>query len=303
VDLPAGPDRAVPWEPASEGDAVLVLRLVNLAWSAARLRDASVGHGAVAVARRVVRGAAPAARAAGVVAGMSVAAARRRCPRLRLVRPVEARTLRQAVIDWLGGAVGAARVEGAAIVVPWSVGQDEAGALSRAERLLRRLWQAFGVEVRGVIARESKAGRVVAGLLGPREVALVPDEAQRAWAGRPTRRVAVGEAGGDWCGPSVPDVEGVVVLARALASGAAPRGATLRVRSVSGVTDLPIPRPSRAVGLAASIEPRLRIALARADAVEGLRLRTTRGARAADVRPRDVRRAVTPQLALLPGAR
>ncbi len=227
VDLPRGPAPTVtPVAESGEG-AWLALRLRNLPWSAARLRDPSAGHGLIAVAGARVVGVSPAAREAGVVRGMSLPAARRRCPRVKLVAPAATATLADAVSTWLTGRFPSA-VAGRTWLIPVPQHPTTAGAVAQADALARLLWQVFGVECTAAVAGSAAAARAAVGWLGPRQIAAIPADADGAVVVAGVRRVVARGAGRRWRGAPRPDVEGVAEVIRLL-SGNIPAGRAVAV--------------------------------------------------------------------------
>lgn len=296
VELPVGPARAVAWEGTAQGDHVLAIRLVNTAWAAVRRSDPSVGNGVVAVGKSVVRGVSPAARSVGVESGMSMRVALRRCPRLRVVPPRQGVSLIQEVVAWLGGAMGPVVQTGGVLLVPWSADPDPGVSLARQERLLRRLWQAFGVEANTAVAASARAASVVVRMLDRGEVAAVPSGAEDAWSGRPARGLVAGARQGSWTGPALPDVEGILSTACALLDALGPAACVLRWRTGGRQVELEIPEHSRGVSRGRIAEPRLRVALARNGPVDRLEVSARKA-------PPVVPRGLSPQLALLAGVR
>jgi hypothetical protein len=212
------------------------VRPAALAWSAARLLSPAAGHGAVVVADRRVLGASPVARSRGIIRGMSLALARRRCPNLQVWAAAEG-ALQQSVGERLGGWLGPVTgIRGGFLArLPANCGEPRA-ALDAAARLARLLWQELGVECRVSVAATAGAARGLAALLEPGWVGHAAASAADAWA-RPAPRAAASSAGESeaiWAGAAMPDIEGVAARARILSEplARAARGGVLRVRVV-----------------------------------------------------------------------
>jgi hypothetical protein len=235
VPAPRGPTHAVAAEfPQGQANAWVFIGAAALEWSALRLVTPAAGHGAAVVADRWVRAASPAARARGVVRGMSVALAQRRCPGLAVwPRPagsLEAEVER-SVAAWLGPV---SRVAGGLLARLGEEAALGAAALAAGERLARLLWQELGVEVRVAVGASAEAARGLARVLEPGWVGVAAPLATDAWAGRAPRAATCRASGrtASWEGEPLPDLEGAAARARLLSPGLAvsARGGALRVR-------------------------------------------------------------------------
>lgn len=283
VPTPRGPIRAVPasllHEDGGHGPHVYV-RPVSLAWSAARLRAPSAGHGAVAVADRRVIAPSPAARAAGVVRGMSLRLAARRCPGLVFVPPAAA-DLRPEVARRLAGLFGVVQVHGPGFIarLPEAVLAQPA-ALDVAEHIARLLWQELGVEARITIANTVAGAVALSRWLEPGWVAVAAPGADAELGSRRSGggRVLTTSRGASWAGPATPDLEAVVTRAGVLAGTLtrAARGATLRlvVRGARGTRRIRVRIPLACTrrGLVRLVEALIRREAAPLGAVDSVRL-------------------------------
>ncbi len=292
VRLPLGPAAAVSGMARREpGGSVmregpwLAVRPVAPGWAAACRVDASVGRGPVAVLRPVVANnvraarrlasVSPEARALGVVPGMSLRLATRRCPALRAVEAPsidvveELRTL-------LGAEIGDVSRQGRALLVALPAGKA-AEHVALAEALVVRAWQAIGLHLRVAVAAERRTAAQVSGLLDADQVAYVPLGAAGAWRRRARRAVRREGGAVRWEGAELVDVEGVVALARALVERKIAPG-SLHVSSSTGRYTVRCPE-GKAVG--AHVEEALRARGPRLDGAAVLEWRP-RAARAGE---------------------
>jgi len=289
-ELPAGPRPAALAEGAGSGEAWLAVRLVNLAWSAARLADPSLGRGVVAVGRRWVTGVSPEARALGIRRGMSFARAARLGRRVRTAPPGDAAALRAAVTAWAAERWGAAP-RGRLLLLRIPAG-DLASHTRLAAGVASELWQRFGVECAAAAASAPEAAEAATRWLGPRQCAAV------AAAGAHFVRARRAEPAPGMPRPTPrPDVEGMLELVLAARPSA---GGRVRVRLVleRGVREAEC-------GLhRAAVEAALRPALVGMGTLHAVTVRRVGGEarRSAPTAPPSAPSAPR-QLALLPGLR
>ena len=302
VDLPRGPAPAVAPADAPGAGAWLALRLRNLPWSAARLRDPSAGHGLVAVAGlRVVVGVSPAGRDAGVSRGMSLRLARRHCPRLKFVAPAATRELADAVSTWILSRFPQAR-PGRTWLIPVAAHPTTAGAVTQADTLCRHLWQLFGVECTVGVAADPEAARAVTRWLGPRQLGIVPADADEAVvaAGRQRRRAI--PRGHRWEGAPRPDVEGVAEIVRTLAAGLpAGRRVVVHLETERGPVAVRVHPQARLAVFA--VERAVRAALLGVGSVSRIHIQPGKATPPAPAGAGGVAAAPLRQLALIPGLR
>jgi hypothetical protein len=285
--------------PVGERGGWLHLRVADLAWAARRRIAPTHGHGPVVLGARTVESLSPEARARGLHRGMPLAVARRRCPGLQVVSAPEAHgegaALAVEIGAWLEAEVGMTERVRGGWRVRWPSARGSAG-LESAERLLRRLWQAFGVEGRAAVAGSAEAAQELVRILAPGWVAAGEAQADHAWAGAAPGRArwATGSTKSEWAGAPLVDVESVVAHARALSvslAQAAEGGAiTVRVQGERGEVQAlaGVPRAAGASFAPSAVETAVRNVLLQVGAVHGLRLqavtrRTLGGSRGAAV--------------------
>lgn len=287
VPLPRGPMDVVQpgTPPVGEPGAWICVAPVDPMWAAARVADPAAGHGAVVLADRWVRAASPAARACGVVRGMSVPRARRLCSGLLVLPVVDAEPVWSSLAELVEGELGVALRGRGGLVCPVPR-MAPAAAMGLATRLVQRAWQVAGVEVRVGIATDLASARALTRVLDAAQVGVVTASAGDAWTRRPVAGVQAGGTG--WRGAPLPDVEGAVTMARGLVRAAPREPEQVVVHGARSRVVLAIP-PGRA-NVADRVEVVLRRAVASIGPVYGLRL----------VLP-TVRRAA--QLPLVAGAR
>lgn len=200
----------------------LAVRVQAPGWVAACWRDPSLGRGPVAVlgtgrrARRV-GSVSPDARARGVVPGMALSLARRRCPDLRAVDHPGHDVVHE-LGRLLGREVGPVSTVGRALLVQLRPG-TAAQHVALAEALVVRAWQSLGTHLRVAVASCPDTAARVAHLLDAQQVAYVPLGAGAAWRRRARRALRRGSGRVRWSGQPVVDVEGIVALARAVVDG------------------------------------------------------------------------------------
>lgn len=291
VRLPAGPVRALPLpaEPAAGGGWHVRVLPAAVEWAAARRSDPAAGRGAVVVAGARVVGVSPGARACGIVRGMSLPLARRKCAGLRQVAPVVSDTVRARIEEVVNGELAealACRGGFAGRTRPMTAH----AAVAFAERLALRLWQAAGVEARIALAATERAATRLARILEPGQVAVAPPAAAAVWeAARPSARIVTSVRRGAWSGASVPDVEGVLALSQRLAPGT---GGALRIRLRGERRTLSVAVAEGARSPAARVEGALRAVALDLGPVTGLEVEALRNTA-----------RVTGQLPLLPAMR
>ncbi|MFZ5478747.1 MAG: hypothetical protein ACOZNI_18390, partial [Myxococcota bacterium] len=192
---------------------------------------------------------------------------------------------------------GARRVAGG-----WLLRLPEGAGAELADRALRRLWQRAGVEAAAAVATRADDAVGLARVLRPGQVGEVPAAAAGAWARRSSPgRWWSGQGGAAWQGTPIPDVDGAVARARALATAVGARGGALRValrgdRGAARAT-IPLPDGCEASMRDALVDAGLRRALAEIGEVASIRV-----LHAGIARSRPAARAPR-QLALLPGVR
>ena len=240
-DLDLGPGPRAGW---------LRLRVRDLAWSALRRRDPSAGHGVVVLTNAEgapasspgpgspssgrICGVSPLARTRGLVPGMSLALARRRCPSVRVLPAVDASGLRVELEAWLTEHLGLVERCRGGWLVAWPAPDTTSDPLGQVAWLVRRLWQGFGVCASGAVAPSRPAASALGRLLEPGEVASADPQSDAAWArrGAAAECLGGGAEGALWSGAPLPDVEGVVCRVEQLAALLLPaaEGRAVRLR-------------------------------------------------------------------------
>lgn len=295
ASVPSGPARAESRAaPVLAADGPwLCLRWSALALAAARLSDPTLRRGPVAVAGRSVIAASSTARARGVTRGMPTARAVRRCPDLRVVAPVACDALQDALVALLEAEVGAVRGMGRGRVCVRLADTDRApaAAFARAERVLRRLYQAYGARAAAVVADRPEHAAAFSEALTENHVGVLvgalPDvrtEDASWWGIRADRApcirvrscardVTVGSHAAAWRGSLMPDVEGSAVVCGALAADVDAPALAFAARTERGAVRWTVRVPHGADrALRASVaESAARRALAFAGAVSSLR--------------------------------
>lgn len=270
--LPAGPAAAQPRlsrvAPAEGAPAMwLAVRLEAPLVAPVVLARPELRGTPLAVCTARVRDVSPEARAAGVRPGMSLRLALRRCPGLRFVEPpaVSAHAEVRALLE---AEVGNVQQERRGLLVPITAGS--VGELfSVAERIALRIWQAAGVKVRLAIASDGQLAMRFARLLASGSVAYVPASADAVWRRSRPRPGS----------PAMPDVEGIVAAARAVAARATGAG-RLVVQGAGARVELPCANEPNA---AATVEGALRGQALRLGEVSSLRWEPNRVAVPAQV--------------------
>lgn len=297
VRLPVGPMGAFPARerPVGEGGAWMAIRPVGVMWAEARRADPSAGRGAVVVADRWVRAVSPSARACGISVGMSCAKARSLCPTVRFVSPPPRGDAWERIAEVLSAEFSEVFRTGAGFLV--RAGSVRGGsALALGERIALRLWQSVGVESRIAVAASAAEARALAAVLDPSQVAVSPTGVAEVWGGRCAgASISRSTRSGNWRGPAVPDVEGVVTLCRSLAPSSA-SGLSITLDSEHGLVRLSVPAGPLSAG--ARVESCVRENALSIGRIHGVRLRVTGNKAVVGVRER---RHL--QLPLLPAAR
>jgi hypothetical protein len=298
--LPSRPVRA---EPAAEAPVKadgpwLCVRWTELPLAAAQLADPSLRRGPVAVAGRWVVTASDSARARGVRRGMTRDRATRLCPDLRIVpcdtavvppeadgmaRGVDA--LRDALVDVLQAELGPVRDMGLGRVcvrLP-SAEAPASRALARAEQVLRRLYQAYGVRAAAVVAVDASQAAAFASLLPASRVAVLsgalpgvrPGASARWGLPRRSGRVARSTDHASWSGASFPDIDGSAALCGHLAVAIQARHLRFAARTERGPVrwTVAVPAGADAALRAAVAEAAGRRALAFAGPVQSVACR------------------------------
>lgn len=287
VTFPRGPVHAELRSARPEGDRPdwLHLRVGDLAWASSRRASPTFGHGAVVIAGSTIQSLSPEARSRGVSRGMAVAVARRRCPGLQVIAAPEAHgggaALAVEIGAWLEAEVGLAERVRGGWRIRWPSERGTVG-LGGAERLLRRLWQAFGVEGRAAVAGSPAAAQALVRTLSPGWSAVAESQADAAWAApaRAKARWSTGSLRSGWAGEVMVDVESVVAVARALsaslAKAAEGNGVVVRLEGERGVAEAlaSIPRAAGAPFVPSAVEAAVRNMLLSVGAVGKITLRT-----------------------------
>jgi hypothetical protein len=335
--LPSGPARAEPRaEPPVQAEGPwLCVRWTELPLAAARLADASLRRGPVAVAGRWVVAASASACARGVRRGMTRVRALRLCPDLRIVScdpavahryaegvPSGVDALRDALVDVLRAELGPVRDMGSGrVCVRLPRAQAPASnALARAEQVLLRLYQAYGVRAAAVVASDASHAAAFASLLPASHVAVlsgtlpgVHDGASARWRlPRASSRFVRSPERASWSGAAFPDVDGGASLCGHLAAPIQTRRLRFVARTERGPIrwTVAVPAGADAALRAAVAEAAGRRALAFAGAVRSVECRPclaasgSRSVASSRAGPRARSAAGTPavprQLALLP---
>lgn len=269
VVLPRGPTDVVQpgTPPVGQPGAWICVAPVDPMWAAARVADPAAGHGAVVLADRWVRAASPAARACGIVRGMSVARARRLCAGLRVLPPVEVQPVWDALSELVEGELGVAMRGRGGLVCPLPRMAPAAG-MALATRLVQRAWQAAGVEVRVGIATDLASARALTRVLDAGQVGIVTASAGDVWTRRPRADVAM--SGTSWRGAPLPDVEGAITMARGLVRSS--RGEPEQVVIRGARSEVVVPVPLGRANVAERVEAALRRQIPMVGAVYAIRL-------------------------------